>query len=441
VDNVKSVSGDRSATYFYDEIYRVLNVASAKPEAFTYDGTGNRLSGPGAKDTGALPADISYLYNNANQLSRGRKLEYDYDNAGNQTTKIVPGATDKSWTQIWNLQNQLVTVEKIKGNERRTVTFKYDPFGRRIEKQLETVLDGLTTTSTWKYVYDNEDIAMEVLSDDSGESKSIFTHGPGIDEPLAMERDGAFYYYHADGLGSIAVITSATPALVQKYGYDSFGMVTPETGFRNSYTYTGREWDKETGLYYYRARYYDPMEGRFISKDPIGFAGGDVNLYGYVQSNPVNLVDPSGLAGYIPSDSYHGCPPGLTCLDPGAVGTVTDPSIFLPFGGAAILPLGMVAKTPIKDCESLKYAPRVRARGVEDPKSHNFPYSFDKSILSTKPILQKNGYNLYRLEGSMTGKVIFLDDGTRVQTYKHGVFEIGVTKDGVIDHRFFRPYE
>jgi RHS repeat-associated protein len=62
-------------------------------------------------------------------------------------------------------------------------------------------------------------------------------------------------------------------------------MVTPTTGFENSYTYTGREWDKETGLYYYRARYYDPMEGRFISKDPISFAGGDVNLYGYVRNN------------------------------------------------------------------------------------------------------------------------------------------------------------
>jgi RHS repeat-associated protein len=61
------------------------------------------------------------------------------------------------------------------------------------------------------------------------------------------------------------------------------------------YTYTGREWDKETGLYYYRARYYDPMEGRFISKDPISFAGGDVNLYGYTLNNPINLTDPEGL--------------------------------------------------------------------------------------------------------------------------------------------------
>jgi len=64
---------------------------------------------------------------------------------------------------------------------------------------------------------------------------------------------------------------------------------------QTAHTFTGREWDKETGLYYYRARYYDPMEGRFISKDPISSAGGDVNLYGYVQNNPVSFRDPLGL--------------------------------------------------------------------------------------------------------------------------------------------------
>lgn len=72
-----------------------------------------------------------------------------------------------------------------------------------------------------------------------------------------------------------------------------------------------------------------------------------------------------------------------------------------------------------------KYAPRVRARGVQDPVSHNFPYSFDDAILNTKAIPKKNGYNMYQLNGTMNGK--------------DGVFEIGLSKDGIIDHRFFRP--
>ncbi|SMC48732.1 hypothetical protein [Moheibacter sediminis] len=74
---------------------------------------------------------------------------------------------------------------------------------------------------------------------------------------------------------------------------------------------------------------------------------------------------------------------------------------------------------------NFSYDVRVRMRGVEDPVSHNFPYSFDDGILSTKPIPKKNGYNIFQKQGTMNNK--------------NGVFEIGVTKDGIIDHRFFRP--
>lgn len=87
-----------------------------------------------------------------------------------------------------------------------------------------------------------------------------------------------------------------------------------------------------------------------------------------------------------------------------------------------------------------RYAPRVRARGVEDPSSHNFPYSFDAQILSTKPIPKRNGYLIFQHRGSMTGRVVRdPQTGIRTQKYLEGVFEIGVTKDGIIDHRFFRP--
>jgi len=265
----------------------LLTVTSAKPEAFSYDQVGNRLTGPGAKDTG-------YLYNSGNQMTQGRKLTYGYDNNGNQTTKTVPAATDKSWTQTWDFENRLVTMEKVKGTEKKTVTFTYDPQGRRIGKQMTTTVDGVTRTSTYAYVYDNDNIILETLTDDSGTTTTWYTHGAGTDEHLALERGGSFYYYHADGLGSVTTITDQQGSVVQSYEYDSFGMVKASTGFRNSYTYTGREWDKETGLYYYRARYYDPMEGRFLSKDPIGFKGG-INLYNYVQNNPINAIDPWGL--------------------------------------------------------------------------------------------------------------------------------------------------
>lgn len=271
--------------YLYDSIYRLLTVTSTKPEAFSFDQIGNRLTGPGAKDT-------AYLYNAGNQMLQGRKLQYGYDNAGNQTTKTVPNATDKSWTHTWDFESRLIKMEKIKGAEKKTVIFTYDPQGRRIGKQVTSVIEGL---QSYVYVYDNDNIVLEVLTDGSGTNTTYFTHGVGVDEHLALERNGSFYY-HADALGNVTTVTDHDGSVVQSYEYDSFGMVKASTGFRNSYTYTGREWDKEAGLYYYRARYYDPMEGRFIQKDPIGFRGGDVNLYGYVQNRPIILTDPTGLA-------------------------------------------------------------------------------------------------------------------------------------------------
>jgi len=292
VGNRKLVTGSRNESYVYDELYRLKTVTPAdlvtgRPEAFDYDEVGNRETGP-------KPADNSYVPNAANQLTTGRRLGYEYDNFGNQTTKSVPGATDKSWVQTWDLQNRLVKVEKTKGTEKRTVTFTYDPFGRRIGKQATFIKDGVSTNQTWSYLYDGDNIAVEYFTENGVTTKTWYTPGPGVDEHLALERGGQFYYYHADGLGSIATITDAANAVVQSYDYDSYGMVTPSTGFRNSYAYTGREWDPEAGLYYYRARYYDPMEGRFISKDPIGFEGG-INVYAYTRNNPIRYTDPLGL--------------------------------------------------------------------------------------------------------------------------------------------------
>jgi RHS repeat-associated protein len=87
-----------------------------------------------------------------------------------------------------------------------------------------------------------------------------------------------------------------------KYTYDSFGNLVASSGsITNSFRYTGREFDTETGLYYYRARYYDSASGRFLDEDPLGFGGGDVNFYGYVGQHPTMLIDPLGLK---PGDKY-----------------------------------------------------------------------------------------------------------------------------------------
>jgi len=178
----------------------------------------------------------------------------------------------------------------------RTLTFKYDPFGRRVQKVVAGLAPQVPVPLTTTYTYDGEDIVLQTESDGTTTTTTQFVHGPGIDEPLARVAGGQSFFYHADGLGSIVAITDSAQNVVARYSYDAFGMVTAsDPVFGNAYAYTGREWDKELGLYYYRARYYDPMEGRFISKDPIGFAGGDLNLYRYVRNDPANWIDPSGL--------------------------------------------------------------------------------------------------------------------------------------------------
>ncbi len=111
-----------------------------------------------------------------------------------------------------------------------------------------------------------------------------------------MLRSGATSFYNADGLGSVTSLSNGAGALAQTYTFDSFGKQTSSSGsLTNPFQYTGREFDSETSLYYYRARYYDPVSGRFLGEDPIAFGAG-TNFYSYVSNNPIRLTDPLGLS-------------------------------------------------------------------------------------------------------------------------------------------------
>ena len=169
-------------------------------------------------------------------------------------------------------------------------------------------------------VFDNEDILFEL--DGNNNIVARYTHGPGIDEPLVMEKAGQSFFYHADGLGSITDITDSVGVVKQRYTYSSFGKIESQLdpNFVQPYTFTSREFDSETGLYFYRARYYDSSTGRFISVDPIlspffrGLFGSvrrpgqlvwplptllndpaKLHPFSYVQNNPVKSIDPLGL--------------------------------------------------------------------------------------------------------------------------------------------------
>ncbi len=169
------------------------------------------------------------------------------------------------------------------------VSFKYDPWGRRIYKS--------SSSGTSIYAYDGGSLIEETNS--SGTPVARYAQNRTIDEPLAMLRSGATSYYEGDGLdsGSITSLSNAAGTVSNTYTYDSFGMLTNSTGsITNPFRYTAREFDSETNLYSYRARYYDPAVGRFLSEDPRTFDS-DVNFYDYVYNSPLNFTDPSGMQG------------------------------------------------------------------------------------------------------------------------------------------------
>jgi len=109
---------------------------------------------------------------------------------------------------------------------------------------------------------------------------------------------GSQYYYHADGEGSIRLLTNANGQIANRYDYDSYGQrqTVIESLPLQPYGWKGREWIPGPNIYYNRARFYDPVLGRFMSRDPIGYGGGDWNQYSFAWNNPRNWNDPSGLS-------------------------------------------------------------------------------------------------------------------------------------------------
>src|SRR5437016_6950612 len=183
----------------------------------------------------------------------------------------------------WDFENRLTQVSTPSSG---SVTYKYDALGRRIERAPSA---GASTN----FIYDGQDVVQDVNSD---ATTVDYLNGPGIDNKISQTstsgRKATTLYYLADHLGSTTALTNKQGHLLEQISYDSYGDSTGSVNTR--YDYTGRERDSLTGLLHYRARWYDPQLGRFISEDPIGLAGG-INSFAYVRNNPARFTDPSGL--------------------------------------------------------------------------------------------------------------------------------------------------
>jgi len=179
-------------------------------------------------------------------------------------------------------------------------SFAYDALGRRV---------GQTASSlTTQYVYDGLNAAQEQFS--SGGVADMLP-GVGLDENFARTDSSGSYAMLADLLGSTIGLVNSSGALGTQYQYGPFGQTTMTgASSTNPLQYTGREMDA-TGLYFLRARYYNPIAQRFVSPDPIGLSGGQVNLYAYVFNQPMDWTDPLGL---ISSGVSVGCEDCLTIV-------------------------------------------------------------------------------------------------------------------------------
>ncbi len=248
---------------------------------------------------------IALTYNPAGQIrTRGvNNGAYDYvegygvvrpysNNALNQVTQSGGQAID--YTATGNLRS----------DGARGITYGYDnvnrltsatPSGQGTASLTYDPLDRLRSTtpaggSQTRYRYDGDAIISE--HDSYGGVKS-YVYGPGVDEPLISYGPAGRQFPIADERGSIIALTNDQGAAVAVNTYDAYGV--PGTNNQGRFQYTGQAWLPEAGLYHYKARAYSPTLGKFLQPDPIGIAGG-MNLYGYVGADPVNSIDPSGLA-------------------------------------------------------------------------------------------------------------------------------------------------
>jgi len=261
---------------------------------YNYDADGRRTATVGSLAALTLPANVSggnkTTYNADNEQTKFNNTRLSYDSDGN----LIGDGTN---TYTFDARNHLTA---ISGGA--TASFVYDGFGRRMSK----TISGTTT----QYLYDSLNPVQE-LNSSNGVVANLLT-GLGIDEYFTRTdtSTGVTSTFLGDALGStIGLVASNNGPIATNYTYQPFGSTTiGGSANGNSYQFTSRENDG-TGLYFYRARYYSPTFQRFIAQDPIGFSGGDVNLYGYVGGDPVMFRDPTGLQAVEPLPGAPPLPP------------------------------------------------------------------------------------------------------------------------------------
>jgi RHS repeat-associated protein len=281
-------TSDGATTYDYDNVYRLESATgpaadTIDDEAFTYDALGNRLT--------SLEAVGSITYNADNQIegysTASGSVSFQYDNAGNLKQKSTPSGT---WDYLYNAAGRLVEVQLDTVTK---ATYGYDPFGRRLWKNV-------VGDATTYFHYSDEGLVAEFNG--SGTLTKSYGYMPGSmwsTDPLYMATDEeagkgwSYYWYHNDHLGTPKYMTDTSGAIVWAAVAEAYGATQVQiSSVTNNLRFPGQYQDGESGLHYNYHRYYDPATGGYNRLDPLRDS---LNWYGYVGGNPVVNMDPLGL--------------------------------------------------------------------------------------------------------------------------------------------------
>jgi RHS repeat-associated protein len=292
------------ASYGYDNDSRVTGLTygtggscSSPPSnlgnlTYSYDADSRRIGTAGSLAAVTLPANVtggtSTVYNADNEQTKFSGISHTFDTAGNLKT-------DGTNTYTFDTRHHLTA---ISGGV--AASFVYDAFGRRMKK----VVSGTTT----QFLYDGFNPVQELNS--GNQATANLLTGLGIDEYFTRtDSSNNVSTLLRDALGSTIGLVGSAQSIMTSYTYQPFGATTVSGSANgNTYEFTGRENDA-AGLYFYRARYYQPTFQRFISQDPIGFVGRDLNLYAYVRNSPLNFIDLLGLCVPPPPPVFPPYPP------------------------------------------------------------------------------------------------------------------------------------
>jgi RHS repeat-associated protein len=288
----------QSEAYRYDNIYRLTDYR-----------VGALANGNVPVPTTHTAYDLDLVGNWNRKIDAIRNVtESRAHNAANEITTIQVGSNpgvsiahddtgnlsrDERYAYAYDEENRLTQVRRLMDN-RLMGQYQYDALGRRVAKLSG---NGRAMTIT-RYFYDGARIIEE--RNLLGTPQATYVYGNYVDEVLTMNRGAQTFYYHQNALFSVSALTNEAGVPVEYYSYDAYGKAAVTNGagnpilhsaVGNPFLFTGRQLDEETGLYYYRARYYDSDKGRFLQRDPLGYVDG-MNLY---QAYFVpNKLDPTG---------------------------------------------------------------------------------------------------------------------------------------------------